>query len=428
MRRAIITATVVGLALTVAACSSSGNSGQSNSAAPTSGSTAPSTSVAATGGPTGGSTGGSSASGTPIKIGLICDCTGTFGASAIVNNKVVQAWAKSVNAAGGLSGHPVDLDIKDDSSNPANSVTAVQQLISDHVAAIIDDTVLDSAWSDAVSKAKIPVIAGDLNNAPFYTNPDFYPSGQTFDHALAAIILTAKGTGASNLGLLYCAESPTCQQAVGAVKSLGDQYGVPLKYSGSISATAPNYTAQCLAAKQAGIAALFVADTASVDIHLINDCAQQNYHPKYLVAGAAYSQQLADTVGPDDTLLTEFPELPTFATDKAPVQKMVAALDKYYPGLRNDKVNYSGAAPAYWTAGLLVGAAVKAAHVSATASVGAEQILNGLNSLKGETLGGFSPPLTFTAGKPHSVDCWYTASTTNGKSSLIKNGKLTCTK
>ena len=29
--------------------------------------------------------------------------------------------------------------------------------------------------------------------------------------------------------------------------------------------------------------------------------------------------------------------------------------------------------------------------------------------MNGDTLGGLAPPLTFTAGKPHPVDCWYYA-------------------
>lgn len=42
-------------------------------------------------------------------------------------------------------------------------------------------------------------------------------------------------------------------------------------YSGSISATAPNYTAQCVAAAQAGADGLFPADGMTV-VRVADDC------------------------------------------------------------------------------------------------------------------------------------------------------------
>lgn len=36
------------------------------------------------------------------------------------------------------------------------------------------------------------------------------------------------------------------------------------------------------------------------------------------------------------------------------------------------------------------------------------------------------PPLTFTGGKPHPVDCWYTAHVAGGKAILSNGGKYTC--
>ena len=42
------------------------------------------------------------------------------------------------------------------------------------------------------------------------------------------------------------------------IKTAGQSVGVPVVYSASIAATAPNYTAQCVAAKQAGVSAIFI--------------------------------------------------------------------------------------------------------------------------------------------------------------------------
>ena len=49
-----------------------------------------------------------------------------------------------------------------------------------------------------------------------------------------------------------------------------------------------------------------------------------------------------------------------------------------------------------------------------------------LNSLKGDNLQGLTVPLTFTAGQPHNVSCWFTTRVQNGTPSLVNNGQTTC--
>jgi branched-chain amino acid transport system substrate-binding protein len=41
-------------------------------------------------------------------------------------------------------------------------------------------------------------------------------------------------------------------------------------------------------------------------------------------------------------------------------------------------------------------------------------VYNGLYAMKNETLGGFAPPLTFTQGKPTTVNCFFVVSIKNG--------------
>ena len=130
----------------------------------------------------------------PIKIGVVCDCSGTYGSTESLEAKVDQAWADEVNATGGLSGHPVDLIVKDDATQPANSVTDAESLISDGVAVIFDSTVLDSTWVKQVDAAKIPVVGGNFTTTMYYTDPNWYPTGQTNDAITYANVATAKAS------------------------------------------------------------------------------------------------------------------------------------------------------------------------------------------------------------------------------------------
>ena len=365
------------------------------------------------------------ATGTPIKVGLICSCSGTNAPNSIPLSDVYTAWVKTVNASGGISGHPIRLISEDDDSLPGTSVSDVQALIADHVDAIADNTDLDLTWASLVQAANIPVVGLAIPNVPFNTNPDFYSEGQTNNSSTDAIVATAKAAGATNLGIVYCAEAPVCQQLVPLVRTAAKKRGVPVVASESIAVSAPNYLAQCVTFQQAHVSALAVFDQAHPIVRLGQDCHQQGYDPIYVTEGTAFSMLLATSVGTKKNLWAEFGTLPFFADNPA-IRAMNKAVDKYYPGLRNNpNVWYQGAALG-WPSGILLEDAVKAGGLSARDTPSAKEIVKGLESLKGDTLEGLAPPLTFPAGRPHPIDCWFTARVHNGVTSLMNKGQVTC--
>jgi branched-chain amino acid transport system substrate-binding protein len=106
---------------------------------------------------------------------------------------------------------------------------------------------------------------------------------------------------------------------------------------------------------------------------------------------------------------------------------MNTVIDQYYPGLRRSGSDtWSEVAAQAWTAGLLLAQGVKNSGVTASGAVTPALITAGLDKVSSETLGGFSPTLSFTAGKPHAVDCWYVGRVQNGKATQV--GGLTCQK
>jgi branched-chain amino acid transport system substrate-binding protein len=398
--------------LVIAGCSSSSSS-TTSTASP---STAASTSAPA-------ATGSSSAAatGSPITVGIICDCTGAFAGVLTDGAKVYQAWANTVNAAGGINGHPVKIDLVDDQSNPGNSLTDVENLVNqDHVAALLDETDLDETWASFAKTHNVPVIGANITEAPFYTNSDFYAEGSTEDALFPGVIDAAKGAGATSIGLLYCAEAVQCQEGVAPMKELSTSMGLPLKYDGEISATAPNYTAQCVAAQQAGVTSLFIADISAVAAKVAQDCSQQGYHPVYV----DIDPQFPATPGLKDDLVGPVDDLPFYAS--SPVNTVMnAAINKYYPGLESD-INYTMAGANAWQSGLLLEAAAKAGGLTASATPTSAELITGLTSLKGETLNGTAPGLTYAAGKANPIDCWFTYQLKNGVFSLPNGTKQTC--
>ena len=417
-RRKVLSAGVAGvMVLALAACSSSSKSstGSSSTTGSSSVTSASSTSVATAGGP-------------PIKVGAICYCSssgGGLGAVFAPGLQVYKAWVDQVNASGGVAGHPVQLITEDDGGNPGKSLAAAQQLIAQHVAAIADMTTLDQTWAAAVQAAGIPVVGVLTYETPFGSNPDFYPESQTNASSIYAVVSTAKSAGATSLANVYCAEAAVCAESVPAYRATGAQLGVPVTYNAEISATAPNYAAQCLAAQQKHVGAFFIGEPATITIRVAGSCAQQGYEPVYVIEGFGFSLQVAASPGLKDKLWVEFPTLPFFADNPA-VQSANAAIDKYFPGVRQNSTLYSQQDFMAWASGVLLADAVKAGGLGPSDPPSPAEVIKGLESLHGDTLGGLAPPLTFTAGQPHNINCWFTARVQGAQPALVNNGQVTC--
>jgi branched-chain amino acid transport system substrate-binding protein len=209
------------------------------------------------------------------------------------------------------------------------------------------------------------------------------------------------------------------------MKSAGKTEGVPDIYSESISASAPNYTAQCVAAKQAGVTTLFVADVGTIIEHFAADCQQQGYTPTYITEAAGFTMDQASAPGLSKDLWSQYPDVPFWANTPA-VQAYDTVMDKYYPGVRKNIPIFNEDAFMGWVSAKLLQAGIDTGGLTATATPSSAEVTSGLNSLKGDTLGGLTPPLTFVAGQPHHVNCYFVGHIQNGKPTLVNNGQASC--
>lgn len=393
----------------VAACSSSSKSSASK--------TSPSTGLGST-------SSSASPTGSPIKLGMICTCSGVFASTTAGPSDVFHAWVNSTNASGGIDGHTIDLKFMDDAGNPGTSLSVAQTLISDHVAAIVDLSTADSAWASPVSAAKIPVVAAQ-QSALFDTNPNFYSPFQTLKSLLYGETAVAKQAGATNVGLLYCAESPICANELPLLKTAGQQLGVPVVYNAPVAATAPNYTAQCVAAQEAKVQALNMSLTSQTATGVATDCNRQGYDPIYVANDATYTPTI-NSAALGKNFWLDFATLPFFA-DTPAVHAMTAAVDKYYPGLRSGHGGtWGGEAVRPWVTGVLIRDVVQGSGVGASGTVTAAAFTQGLYSLKSDDLDGWSSPLTFTQGQPNSINCWFSVKVVNGTPSVLNDAKPSC--
>ncbi len=360
----------------------------------------------------------------PIVLGDICSCTGPEASSVSQTSPTIQAWASWENAHGGIDGHKVEVIVKDDGYNPGTALSDATQLVTaDHVVAIFDNSDVDTSWASYIEQQKVPGIGG-LDTAAGYTNPDFFPPGGTYQYETTVGVQITKAAGVKKEADLYCVEVAICAQSSSQLKTALAKVGLQLVYSAGIGFAAPNYTAQCLAAKQSGATAMTVADASAIVAKVASDCAAQGYTPTQFSADGSVSSSWLTTPGMEGNIDSE-PDLPWFVHDAA-TKTFYEALDKYAPSVATSP-NFGEIALSTWAAGIELQEAVQAGKVTATPT--AAEITDGLYSLPaGTTLGGLSPPIHFVKGKIAANPCDYTMGIKNQKFVLLNGGKLVCSK
>jgi len=276
----------------------------------------------------------------------------------------------------------------------------------------------------------VPVIGGDCATPQWNTVPAFFTQcGSPATQAYGVVKWGAQVVGrGANWGDWYCIESASVCGSLDNDwnnKGYARAAGFHPVIRQQISLAQPDFTADCLAARGKSVRALTVLGDADTVIRAARSCTQQGYNPIYITEGTGFTDQALTTPGLKDNLWSPYPVLPYFSTAPA-VTAMNAVLDKYYPGMTKNPNTWSEFAAQAWTAGLLIAHAVKNAGIAAGGTVSPADITKGLDTVSGQTLGGFSPSLTFTAGQPHPVDCWYTGRVQSGKASQV--GGLTCKK
>ncbi len=360
------------------------------------------------------------ASAAPVVIGDLCSCTGPEASTISQTTDVVNAWASSVNAKGGLDGHKVQIVVKDDGYNPATSLADAQSLVEqNHVIAIFDNSDEDQAWESYIEKAKVPVIGATESDAG-YQNPDFFPPGATFNYSDGAGAVAAHKAGIKTEAILYCAEVAICQESTEESKVILPKLGMKLVYSTSISFAAPNYSAQCLAAKQSGAQSMAVGDASAIVTKVAENCATQGFKPIELSADGSVAIAWLGVPAMDGNIDVQG-DVPWFVHDAA-TNPMYSALGKYAPGVTTGP-NFGEVVVQSWAAGVLLQLA--SAHLSATPT--SADVYKGLYSLKGTTLDGLAAPITFHKGQTASNPCFFEMGIKSAKFVALNGGKYFCT-
>jgi branched-chain amino acid transport system substrate-binding protein len=351
----------------------------------------------------------------PIIIGVPLSLTGAAAGSAKYAADVALAWQQWVNTdKGGINGHPVKIVIKDTKTDPVVASAVIKDLVeTDKIIVSVGgaDESAVTVWTKALAEAAIPnipsacfnpVCSGSTGTVGLFQVTTGLPS------ISLAQPVAARAVGASKAGRLAIGSVGSAVAADASFKAGADAVGLAYIGTTAVDATAPNFTAECLALKSQGVDFLQASVSSSMAERIVEDCARQDYTPIFGASGTSFD---GETIGVGKAkgatfggLINSFP----WWLDTPEVKQYRDVMAKYAPGKPTKSPNATGA----WAAFEMFRTAAATISDNPTST----EIMGLMTKVSGERLGGLAPvALTFTAGKPSpAVNCFWIYRYSNG--------------
>jgi branched-chain amino acid transport system substrate-binding protein len=374
----------------------------------------------------GGSSGGAvTLTKAPVRIGTVGSLSGPAGASLKPQSDGVRIWVRWINDHGGLNGHPVEHIAADDGGDPSRHRALVQEFVEQRkvIAFVGNPEALTGQGSvDYLTKAGVPVVGSEGAGQWFYESPVYFPQGSTGNALLQAGAYLAavlnKAQGRTKVGLINCVEVQVCRDATNKAPAVFKKYGMEVVYTAQASLAQPDFTAECLNARQRGVQIMSIGMDANAIRTIAQACARQGFHPILgWTAGSTVSAHAHDP-NLEGSQIASFVQ--GWATRNTPAtREFQDAMAKYAPGLEVGGGHMLG-----WVSGKVLELGAKSLPAIATPRA----VLEGLWSLHGDVLPELTGPLLFNPGKPATPTvCNYAVTITGGKFVPAYNSQRACT-
>ena len=313
-----------------------------------------------------------------------------------------QLWVRYINWNGGLNGRRVELFVYDDGGDPARHRSQVQEAVERRRAIAFltnTETLTGHASVDYLNAKRVPVVGGDGGETWAHSSPMYFiPMANAESWTKTFVPSVAKPVGKTKLGSLICVEAAYCDDADRAVAQQAKPNGFEHVYRARASLAQPDFTAECLAARNAGVEVFYVIEDQNSLGRLATSCNRQGFRPTYATIGpiaveAQKDEPLMDGLRSSSNVFPYF-------------QSGTPATDEFQQAFRR----YGGGTPPRqgiavgWTAGKLLEKAARQLPEPPTSGA----LLAGLWTIRNDTLGGLAPPLTFLENTPTvTPSCWF---------------------
>jgi branched-chain amino acid transport system substrate-binding protein len=333
----------------------------------------------------------------PVAVGQIGLFSGVAGPIIGSMRPVLAAWAKELNSHGGLACHPVQIYSEDDGGDPSRSAYLVQNMVSRHhvVAFIAPAVVSPNGFVPAVEAAKVPVVGAPGFDA-YRHSAWIFPQSASNDDQIDGFVRNGLERGKRTIGVLYCVEISECTRAAGQVKTAAKANGAEEVYSAPISVTQPDFTAQCLNARNAGVDQLVLGMDGASIARVARSCDSVGYRPLFsTVAGLLSPAQSTDPLVRSFGIATATGEAPYFLQDTPGLRDYHRVLARWAPNTPPDGAGII----AYTSAKLFEKAIANVAADARRGPITPALIVRGLGGIRNESLGGLTVGVTFRPGE-----------------------------
>jgi branched-chain amino acid transport system substrate-binding protein len=382
-----VTAALVPLVLLVAACGNDDDAGVVADDAATSEDSA--------------ADGDEGATGEPVTVVAILEETGP---TPLAVGGVVQATADAINRNGGLSGHPIEVQIIDTRGDVATAQAAVRD-IDDPVAVVLSSPSVEASIGDDLAALGVPVVGvgyapglwGGRVNAfglscessdDFCALPNFFTVTTSFDAVVAKQLLAAQAAGATTVSSASCAEVDSCARAVPVFEAIADEVGLERSPGVRINSNAADYSSECVGFMQAGVDFIQISASESAGVRLIESCLDQGYEGTFGASAGSVTAALLEAPGALAGGLNGFP----WFVDEEPVVEYRETMEE--AGLAEAEYG-SPTATGVYSAMLLLQSAIND-HAEAEAPLDGTAALAALHQVQDEDLGGLIAPVSFS--------------------------------
>lgn len=360
----------------------------------------------------------------PIKFGSVGTNSGPVGQAVIGNVQGAKAWVADVNGRGGLNGHPVQVIFADDGGDPSRALSLTKKLVEDDkVVALMPvyAPFTGQAISPYLEQKHVPAIETCSCSETTDTSPMMFPvaHGSTLANVWSQVMPLLAGSDKRNVAMFYCREVKICTDLSNGISGKAGELGIKIVYKAQVSLAQPDYTAEVLAARNAGAEAILILAENASAIRVVRSARRQSYNPLFVSQFNPHDETFLKNGGKEvEGFLLEARTAP-WSTSPL-LADLRAALPKYVPGAL-----FSDHTAVAWTAGKML----EKISVRFTArAVTTNDILEGLYSLKGETLGGLLPPTAYKRDQVHidSNNCGIPMTVKGGKFVPIKDESFWC--
>lgn len=226
---------------------------------------------------------------TTINVGNVSGLTGLLSNNFNQGPEAVQALFSAVNAAGGICGRKLNLQVEDDGQDASHNQSDIQDLIPKSFAFVGSTSDADNGGVPAMEQAGIPDIGQNINvvrgaNPNFFTAGTFgaqQKNGQDYIYDTLAAGLKANNQFPTKMAFLAYS-IPISALAAKQFETVFQDAGAQICDSDlSVSPASPNLTSDVLTMEQKGCNGVFTTMDVTGNAKLLQAMSNQGYHPGY---------------------------------------------------------------------------------------------------------------------------------------------------